>query len=101
MHPDDAVDIALQDLHAALHPAVVARASIAAARPASPLRALWRRYIDGWTWYAASGLTPPAPEAAFPPARAWPRPVARRAAAPCIHHPLELLFGGAAAAGCR
>jgi hypothetical protein len=100
MHPDEAVDIALQDLHATLNSAVVVR-SVAAARPDSPLRALWRRYIDGWTWYAASGLTPPAPEAAFPLARVRPRPVARRAAAPCIHHPLELLFGGTAAAGCR
>src|SRR4051812_8780244 len=100
MHPDEAAGIALQDLHAT-HSAAAVRLSIAAVRPASPLRALWRRYIDGWTWYAASGLTPPAPEAAFPLARVQPRPMAKRAAAPCIHHPLELLFGGAVAAGCR
>ncbi|HSU15480.1 hypothetical protein [Longimicrobium sp.] len=102
MHPDDAVDIVLQDLHSALHPVTAVRVR-PAARPMSPLAALWRRYVEGWKWYAAAGLTPPAPEAGFPLRRIFPSTGsqrARRVAVPCVHHPLELLFGGAAA-GCR
>jgi|GEM_PF-5177722 len=30
------------------------------------------RYVDGWTWYARSGYSPPAPEPGFPVTRQIP-----------------------------
>jgi hypothetical protein len=103
MHPDDAVDLALQDLRSLTHPAA-AVPRFPAARPASPLLGAWRRYLDGWKWYAAAELAPPEPGPAFPlrrGERAAPAPRTVRVAAPCIHHRFELLFGRTAAAGCR
>ena len=102
MHPDDAVDLALQDLRSLTRTdaTVVPRAP----ESGSPLLAAWRRWMDGWKWYASADLTPPAAEPAFPMQRMTaPAPLARTAAvkAPCVHHPLELLFGGAVAAECR
>ena len=102
MHPDDAVELALQDLRSLTHP-VAAAAVLSAPRPASPLRAAWRRYLDGWKWYAASDLALPE---AGPSVSRRVRPPASsarnvRVAAPCVHHRFELLFGRAAAAGCR
>jgi len=38
-----------------------------AARPRPTLLSrLATRYVDGWTWYARSGYSPPAPEPGFP-----------------------------------
>ncbi|HEX8246275.1 MAG TPA: hypothetical protein VF541_22415 [Longimicrobium sp.] len=102
MHPDDAVDLALQDLRSLTHQA--AAVALPAPRLApSPLRALWRRYVHGWTWYAASGLALPEASASVPPRRGRSVPSARkvRVAAPCAHHRFELLFGRPAAAECR
>ena len=102
MHTDDAADLALQDLRSLAHPA--AAAALPAPRPASsPLRALWRRYLDGWKWYAASGLALPEASASVPPRRGRSVPSARmvRVAAPCVHHRFELLFGRTSTAECR
>jgi hypothetical protein len=61
MHPDEAVDLAIQDLRAigAAHPVPM--------RSGSPFhllaRGLWRRYLDAWTWYVRDGRTPPADSA--------------------------------------
>jgi|GEM_PF-2989475 len=54
MHPDEAVDLAIQDLRArgAAHPAAM--------RSDSPPLTLWRRYLGAWTWYVRDGRTPPA-----------------------------------------
>jgi len=58
MHPQEAVDLAIQDLraHHAAHPVPV--------RSASSIhllaRGLWRRYLGAWTWYVRDGRTPPA-----------------------------------------
>jgi hypothetical protein len=30
------------------------------------------RYVDGWTWYARAGYSPPAPEPGFPMTRQAP-----------------------------
>jgi len=67
-----------------------------AARP-SLLSRLVTRYVDGWTWYARSGGTPPAPEASFPARRIGafatrPAAVRRRECQPRF----ALLFGAAA-----
>jgi hypothetical protein len=55
MHPDEAVDLAIQDLRArgAAHPLPMRSDS-----PLSPLT-LWRRYLGAWTWYVRDGRTPP------------------------------------------
>lgn len=61
MHPDEAVDLAIQDLRAigAAHPVPM--------RSPSPFhllaRGLWRRYLGAWTWYVRDGRTPPADSA--------------------------------------
>jgi hypothetical protein len=61
------------------------------------LSRLATRYMDGWTWYARSGFSPPAPEPGFP----MSRPVAVQAAC-CIDlrgsatPRFALLFGTAA-----
>ncbi|HEX6751527.1 MAG TPA: hypothetical protein VF092_29815 [Longimicrobium sp.] len=105
MHPDDAVDLALQDLRSLTHPAAVD--GRIAARTPSLLRAVWRRYVDGWKWYAASELAVPEPAAAFPLRRASvPAPAATRRRAGgitfnCAHPRFELLFGGRTLAGLR
>ena len=53
------------------------------------------RYVDGWTWYARAGYSPPAPEPGFPVTRkAPPQPCCielGRSAAPRF----ALLFGAA------
>jgi hypothetical protein len=60
------------------------------------LSRLATRYVDGWTWYAASGYSPPAPEPGYP----MTRPVAVRAC--CIElrgrgaPRFALLFGAGA-----
>jgi hypothetical protein len=74
------------------------RSPVDAAASARPtlLSRLAARYVDGWTWYARSGYSPPAPEPGFP----MSRPVAvqaccidlRASAAPRF----GLLFGTAA-----
>jgi hypothetical protein len=101
MHPDEAVDIALQDLRSLTR--IEATRVRHAPAPVSPLATVWRRYVDGWKWYAAADFAPPAAEPAYPLRRhRAARPAARTAAAPCVHRPLELLFGRpAVAAGCR
>jgi hypothetical protein len=44
--------------------------SASAALPrATLLSRLATRYIDGWTWYARAGYSPPAPEPGFPVTR--------------------------------
>jgi hypothetical protein len=104
MHPDDAVDLALQDLRSLTHPAA-AVLPFPPARPASPLLMAWRRYMEGWKWYAAAELALPEPGPAFPPrTRATTSARSRRAvrvATRCDHHRFELLFGREAVAGCR
>jgi hypothetical protein len=56
MHPDEAVELAMQDLRA-----LEAQPSPHAARPAGgALSSLWGRYLEGWTWYVREGRTPPA-----------------------------------------
>jgi hypothetical protein len=68
----------------------------ASARP-TLLSRLAARYVDGWTWYARSGYSPPAPEPGFP----MSRPAAVQAAC-CIDLRASaaprfgLLFGTAA-----
>jgi hypothetical protein len=45
----------------------------AAARPQPTLLSrLAARYVDGWTWYARAGYSPPAPEPGFPMSRPVP-----------------------------
>ncbi len=58
MHPDEAVDLAIQDLRAigAAHP--VPMRSGSAFHLAA--RGLWRRYLGAWAWYVRDGRTPPA-----------------------------------------
>ena len=69
-----------------------------AARPrATLLSRLAARYVDGWTWYARSGHSPPAPEPGFPMSRTVPVQAAccidlRGPATPRF----ALLFGAAA-----
>ena len=49
------------------------RSEFDAARPrATLLSRLATRYVDGWTWYARSGYSPPAPEPGFPATRRPP-----------------------------
>lgn len=61
MHPQEAVDLAIQDLRGrnAAHPVPMPTDS--------PLylltRGLWRRYLSAWTWYVRDGHTPPADSA--------------------------------------
>lgn len=101
MHPDDAVELALQDLRSLTHP--LSAAMLPAPRPVSPLLAAWRRYLEGWKWYAASELALPEAGPSVP-RRARPVPPAARmvrVSAPCAHHRFELLFGRAAAVECR
>ena len=44
--------------------------STSAALPrATLLSRLATRYVDGWTWYARAGYSPPAPEPGFPMSR--------------------------------
>jgi hypothetical protein len=74
------------------------RSPVDAARP-TLLSRLATRYVDGWTWYARSGYSPPAPEPGFP----MRRPVAVQAAC-CIDlrgsaAPRFVLLFGAAAGG--
>ncbi len=103
MHPDDAVDLALQDLRSLTHPAA-ADGRIAVRTP-SLLRAVWRRYVEGWKWYAAAELAVPEPSAAFPLRRVdAAAPALRRAGGlvkKCAHPRFELLFGGRTLAGLR
>ena len=74
------------------------RSPIDAARPRPTfLSRLATRYMDGWTWYARSGYSPPAPEPGFSMRRpAALQPVCcidlRGSAAPRF----VLLFGAAA-----
>ena len=75
------------------------RSPVDAAASARPtlLSRLAARYVDGWTWYARSGYSPPAPEPGFPMRRpAALQPVCcidlRGSAAPRF----VLLFGAAA-----
>jgi hypothetical protein len=68
MHPDEVVEIAIQDLRAHLphaHAPGAGSAFVDEERGAARglFRALWRRYLEGWSWYARAGLTPPAAEA--------------------------------------
>ncbi|MBV9109682.1 MAG: hypothetical protein JO306_09780 [Gemmatimonadetes bacterium] len=93
MHPDEAVDLALQDLRALTHPGYTASGT----RRASWLRAAWRRYMDGWTWYAASELALPEPGAGAPARRVSVPAPARTRVLRCAHPRFELLFGRAAA----
>ncbi|HET7232091.1 MAG TPA: hypothetical protein VFJ16_18940 [Longimicrobium sp.] len=81
MHPDKAVDIALQDLDISL-----ALGIPAAPRRPWPARALLRvlrAWMRGWTWYASQGFAPAAVEPAFP-LRARPRARARRVLPPGV-----------------
>ena len=93
MHPDDAVDLALQDLRSLTHPRYTARGT----GRASGLRAAWRRYMDGWTWYAASELALPEAAAGVPARRASAPAQVRTRVLRCAHPRFELLFGRAAA----
>ena len=75
------------------------RSPLDAARPRPTLLSrLATRYVDGWTWYARSGYSPPAPEPGFPMSR---RPAVVQAAC-CIDlrgssaPRFGLLFGAAA-----
>ena len=76
------------------------RSPVDAARPRPTLLSrLVTRYVDGWTWYARTGYSPPAPEPGFP----MSRPVAVQAAC-CIDlrgsaAPRFVLLFGAAAGG--
>jgi hypothetical protein len=69
----------------------------AAVRP-TLLSRLATRYVDGWTWYARNGYSPPAPEPGYP----MSRPVAVQAC--CIElrrapTPRFVLLFGAGASG--
>jgi hypothetical protein len=69
----------------------------AAVRP-TLLSRLATRYVDGWTWYARNGYSPPAPEQGYP----MSRPVAVQAC--CIElrrapTPRFVLLFGAGASG--
>jgi hypothetical protein len=80
----------------ATHPQDLRSPVAAPARPTVFSR-LIARYVDGWTWYARSGYSPPAPEPGFPMSRpAALQPACcidlRRSAAPRF----GLLFGTAA-----
>ena len=74
------------------------RSPVDAVRPhPSLLSRLVTRYVDGWTWYARAGYSPPAPEPGFPMGRPVPVQAARcidlrGSAAPRF----ALLFGAAA-----
>jgi len=70
----------------------------AAARPRPTLLSrLATRYVDGWTWYARSGYSPPAPEPGFPMRR---EPAPQAACCITLAGPpaprFALLFGAAA-----
>ena len=72
------------------------RSPVAAARLRTTfLSRLATRYVDGWTWYARSGYSPPAPEPGFPVTRQIPPQACcielGRSAAPRF----ALLFGAA------
>jgi len=102
MHPDEAVDIALQDLHISLGLRTVAPADEHRPWLARAVMRVLRRWMDGWTWYARQGLAPAASEPVFPL-----RPRARRlalprhrAAQPCPPPRFALLYGRPGAAGC-
>jgi hypothetical protein len=83
----------------ATHPQDLRSPVDAAARPrATLLSRLATRYVDGWTWYARSGYSPPAPEPGFPVTRTAP------VQACCIeldrpHAPRFALLFGATAGG--
>ena len=88
MHPDEVVDIAIQDLrshlpHHAHAPTPGDAVPYAAPRRREPglLHALWSRYTAGWSWYVRSGLTPPATE---------PYPLAARDTVPVTPAVIEL-----------
>jgi hypothetical protein len=102
MHPDEAVDLALQDLH--ISPGF---RPVAPSAPQTPWLArmvsrLLRAWMDGWTWYARQGFAPAAAEPVFPL-----RPRVRREGVlrdrrplPCPPPRFALLYGRSAAAGC-
>jgi len=78
-----------QDLRSPADAAALARPTL--------LSRLAARYVEGWTWYARSGYSPPAPEPGFPMSRPAPVQAAccidlRGSAAPRF----ALLFGAAA-----
>jgi len=81
----------------ATHPQDLRSPAYAASARPTLLSRLAARYVDGWTWYARSGYSPPAPEPGFP----MRRPVAVQAAC-CIDlgksaaPRFGLLFGTAA-----
>ena len=81
----------------ATHPQDLRSPVDTAVRPRPTLLSrLTTRYVDGWTWYARAGYSPPAPEPGFPVSRELP------AAACCIDlragraPRFALLFGTAA-----
>ncbi|HET7461620.1 MAG TPA: hypothetical protein VFJ82_10235 [Longimicrobium sp.] len=105
MHPDEAVDLALQDLHISL-----GFRPVAPSAPQTPWLArmagrLLRAWMDGWTWYARQGFAPAAAEPAFPlRAPSTPRRAVRRSAlrwtTPQPPRPVSLLYDCATGAGC-
>lgn len=79
----------------ASHPQHLSTPTTAPRPRATLLSRLATRYVDGWTWYAHAGYSPPAPEPGFPASRRLP------AAACCIElrggraPRFALLFGAA------
>lgn len=105
MHPDEAVDLALQDLHISLGFRPMPPTAPQTPWLARVVSRLLRAWMDGWTWYARQGFAPAAPEPVFP-LRA--RPAARRAApkstvrwiTPQAPRSVSLLYDCATGAGC-
>ena len=93
MYPDEAVDLALQDLRSLTRAGYTARGN----GRTSWLRAAWRRYVDGWTWYAASELALPEAAAGVPAPRTRVASPVRARVLRRAHPRFELLFGRAAA----
>ena len=56
----------------AIHPQHLSTPTTAPRPRATLLSRLATRYVDGWTWYARAGYSPPAPEPGFPVSRELP-----------------------------
>lgn len=105
MHPDEAVDLALQDLHISLGFRTVSPAAPQTPWLARAVTRLLRAWMDGWTWYARQGFAPAAAEPVVPlgarPAARRPVPrSALRWVTPQPPRPVSLLYDCATGAGC-
>lgn len=95
MHPDEAVDLALQDLHISL--GLRAVEPVTEHRPwlARAVTRLLRAWMAGWTWYARHGLAPASVEPVFPlrPRVRREALLRSRRARPCPPPRFALLYG--------